>query len=60
MALQIVLAAALAAVALAVFLFAAAQRWATVSPRFGRWMDARTTRISPRLGRLFHDETRER
>ena len=57
---QIILAIALAAVILPVVLFAAAQRWSTISPRLGRWMDERATRVSPRLGSFFRDETRER
>jgi hypothetical protein len=58
--IEIVLAVVVAAIVLPVFLFAGAQRMATVFPRFGRWMDDRASRISPRVGRWFRDETRDR
>jgi hypothetical protein len=57
--LEIVLAVVVAVIVLPVFLFVGAQRWATVSPHFGQWMDKRASRISPRVGRWFADETRD-
>ena len=59
MVLEIILAIVVAVIVLPVFLFVGAQRWATVSPGFGRWMDERASRISPRVGRWFADETRD-
>jgi hypothetical protein len=55
---EIVLAFVVAVIVLPVFLFAAAQRWATVSPRFGRWLDRSASRLSPRLGRWVSDPSR--
>jgi hypothetical protein len=57
---EIVLALAVAVIVLPVLLFTAAQKWATVSPRFGRWMDRSATRLSPRLGHLVRDPSRDR
>lgn len=57
---EIVVALLIAVIVLPVILFAAAQRWAVVSPRFGRWMDERASRLSPRLGRWFRDPSRDR
>jgi hypothetical protein len=59
MVVEIAVALLIAVVALPVILFAGAQRWASVSPRFGRWMDQRASRLSPRLGRRFSDPTRD-
>jgi hypothetical protein len=60
MIVEILLAGVVAAIVLPVFLFAGAQRMATISPRFGRWMDERASRVSLRLGSWFADETRDR
>jgi hypothetical protein len=57
-ALEIILAVVVAIIVLPVFFFVGVQRWATISPRFGRWVDERAARISPRVGRWFADETR--
>jgi hypothetical protein len=60
MVVEIVLALLVAVIVLPVILFAGAQRWASVFPRFGRWIDQRASRLSPRLGRWFSDPTRDR
>jgi uncharacterized membrane protein YbaN (DUF454 family) len=57
---EIVLALVVAVIVLPVFLFVAAQRWAMVSPRFGRWLDRSASRISPRLGRWVSDPSRDK
>jgi hypothetical protein len=57
--IEIALSVAIAIVVLPVVMFAGAQRLAAVLPRFGRWMDARASRISPRVGAWFRDETRD-
>jgi hypothetical protein len=59
-AVEIVLSVLVAAIVLPVILFVAAQRWAVMSPRFGRWMDGNASRVSPRLGRWLRDDTRVR
>lgn len=60
MIVEIVLALVVVMIVLPVFLFAGAQRWAMVSPRFGRWLDRTASRLSPRLGRWVSDPTRDR
>jgi hypothetical protein len=57
--IELVLAIIVAAVVLPVLLFAGLQQIASISPCFGRWMDERALRISPRVGSWFHDETRD-
>lgn len=57
---EIVLALVIVMIVLPVVLFAAAQRWATVSPRFGRWLDQSASRLSPRLSRWISDPSRNK